>query len=140
MQFNARLFFGISAAISAVMLIIVGASWLTPRSTPDTLMAQGYAVWQANGCSGCHTLYGLGGVYAPDLTHIYAQRGDTYLREFLANPNAFHPDQRIMPRFHLNRTETDALIAFLASTSSADCRQRHGRTGWQHPQRAGRPV
>jgi nitric oxide reductase subunit C len=56
----------------------------------------------------------LGGSYAPDLTRIFSQRGDGYLRAFLVNPGAFHPNAiRTMPRFGLTITETDYLIAFL---------------------------
>jgi cytochrome c2 len=105
-----RLFFiaclGFSALIAAVM-ISRGAA----RNVPENV-SLGYVVWQDNGCVGCHTLYGQGGAFAPDLTHIYSQRGEGYIREFLVNPNAFHPDQRIMPRFLLTISETDSLMAF----------------------------
>jgi nitric oxide reductase subunit C len=73
----------------------------------------GMDIWKAYNCEGCHTLYGQGGAYAPDLTHIYATRGGDYLREFLLNPGAFHPNQRQMPMFGLTKSETDNLLAFL---------------------------
>ena len=76
-------------------------------------VASGFAVWRSNGCEGCHTIYGQGGAFAPDLTHIYSQRGEAYLREFWVNPAAVHPNQRVMPRFGLTISETDNLLAFL---------------------------
>lgn len=85
------------------------------------LTASGFGVWRAYGCEGCHTLNGEGsGDYAPDLTHIYTRRGEAYLRAFLVDPQAAHPNNptgRTMPRFGLTRDETDALLVFLQSTS-----------------------
>jgi cytochrome c2 len=98
----------ISVFFSAALL---GALPSTPDQPPE--VAAGFALWQSNGCVGCHTIYGQGGAYAPDLTHIYSQRGENYLREFFVHPEAYHPDQRLMPRFGLTRTETDVLLAFL---------------------------
>jgi nitric oxide reductase subunit C len=110
-----RLFF--AASLVLVSAVIVGtlrdiAARIAASYVPAEVAA-GYGLWRANGCEGCHTLFGQGGPYAPDLTRIYRQRGEAYLREFLVNPNAFHPNQRIMPRFGLTVAETDALMAFL---------------------------
>lgn len=110
-----RLFFAI--CLTAALLLLVGiplaGGVFDARAVPDDA-ARGFAVWRAFDCAGCHTLNGLGGVYAPDLSHIYGARGDAYLRAFLVNPGAFHPDaSRIMPRFGLTVAETDHLLAFL---------------------------
>jgi nitric oxide reductase subunit C len=107
-----RLFFFLCLIASTVILAI---PLLTASTTQQTSVqvATGLGIWRANGCDGCHTIYGQGGAFAPDLTHIYSQRGETYLREFLVNPGAFHPDQRVMPRFGLTISETDDLLAFL---------------------------
>lgn len=108
-----RTFYFACCIISAAVLVIVFVGALPARSVPPEV-ASGLTVWRVMGCENCHTLYGQGGSYAPDLTHIYSQRGPDYIREFLVNPNAFHPNQRAMPRFLLTRTETDHLLAFLA--------------------------
>ncbi|MBC7814273.1 MAG: c-type cytochrome, partial [Burkholderiales bacterium] len=81
---EARWFF--FAALLAAVLLIAAVSFdaLTAVDVPPDV-AVGYGVWRDNGCIGCHTLYGQGGPYAPDLTHIYVQRGEGYLREFLVN-------------------------------------------------------
>ncbi len=106
-----RLFFAVSLIISAAAMVLVFAA-VPPREVTAEAAA-GAKVWRAYRCEGCHTLYGMGGAYAPDLTHIYAQRGADYLREFLVNPAAFHPGGRVMPAFGLTRSETDNLLAFL---------------------------
>lgn len=108
-----RAFFASCLLVSGVLVVIVFGSLFSPQSIPDDV-ADGYALWRDNGCVGCHTLYGQGGAYAPDITHIYGQRGAGYLSEFLVNPGAFHPDARVMPRFGLTQSETDQLLAFLA--------------------------
>jgi nitric oxide reductase subunit C len=117
-----RLFFLAALLVSGVIVVALAASVLTPRDVPPEVTV-GYNVWRANSCEGCHTLFGQGGSYAPDLTNIYEQRGETYLREFLVNPNAFHPNQRLMPRFGLTILETDSLLAFLEWAGQQE-------TGW----------
>ena len=112
-----RLFFLICAALAVTLL---GLSLFTssppdPVMTPDAIA--GFAVWNANDCESCHTLYGQGGAYAPDLTTIYGQRGDSYLYEFLLNPATLHPGLRVMPSLSLTRTESAQLIALLAWAS-----------------------
>ncbi|MEQ8675709.1 MAG: cytochrome c [Aggregatilineales bacterium] len=108
-----RSFFAGSLLISGVLIVLMLGRVFAPQDVPDAV-GDGYAVWQENGCIGCHTLYGQGGAYAPDITHIYSQRGSGYLSEFFINPGAFHPDARVMPRFGLTQSETDNLLAFMA--------------------------
>jgi cytochrome c2 len=110
-----RLFFLVSllVVIWAIPAALLGIATPLSTSEPPADAVAGQGVWRANGCEGCHTLFGQGGPYAPDLTHIFQQRGGAYLREFLVNPNAFHPGQRLMPRFGLTVAETDHLLAFL---------------------------
>ncbi|MDL5054077.1 c-type cytochrome [Oscillatoria laete-virens NRMC-F 0139] len=110
-----RAFFGFCLVISAAILALTMLT-TTPaiRAEPTLAVQRGWAVWRENQCEGCHTLYGQGGAYAPDLTHIYQQRGENYLRPFFVNPGAFHPtSERVMPRFGLTRDETTDLLAFL---------------------------
>lgn len=110
-----RFFFALCFVLAlalAVILPALGGLFQARPVSPDA--AAGYAIWRAYDCAGCHTLDGQGGAYAPDLTHIYGARGETYLREFLINPGALHPGAiRIMPRFGLTVSETDSVLAFL---------------------------
>lgn len=94
-----------------LVVFAVGSEGLQTRPVSDAVAA-GYRVWHANGCEGCHTLYGQGGAFAPDLTHIVSQRGPEYLREFMANPGAFHPGERAMPRLGLTAREIGSLLVF----------------------------
>jgi nitric oxide reductase subunit C len=108
-----RLFFTFCILLSAALVIAVSAGMMGQPHAMSPEAAQGWEVWRNTGCEGCHTIYGQGGAYAPDLTHIFELRGEGYLREFWANPGAFHPGERIMPAFGLTKNETDNLFAFL---------------------------
>jgi len=112
-----RLFFTLCLLIAALIVVVplmTSAPAAVSMPMPPAAVS-GFGVWREQSCEGCHTIYSQGGPYALDLTHAYGQRGAAYLREFLENPSAFHPDAaRIMPRFSLTIAETADLIAFLA--------------------------
>jgi mono/diheme cytochrome c family protein len=107
--------FFIGCALLALSLLgaHVGSSLVYTRTPLSSQVIAGHAVWIAQGCESCHSLAGQGGTYAPDLTHIVAQRGIAYLHEFFVNPAAFHPGERPMPRLNITRDEIDAVLAYL---------------------------
>jgi len=109
---GARVFFALCLVVAVGLIGLMTGSALHPQMMPPDA-SEGLAVWRATGCEGCHTLYGIGGNYGPDLTHSVVERGEAYLREFFVNPNAFHPDERIMPRFNLTQDEVTNVIALL---------------------------
>lgn len=109
-----RVFFAAMLIAAGVLItaVMLDSPPVRASDAPPEVLA-GFGVWRDNGCESCHTLYGQGGTYAPDLTHIYSQRGEAYLRAFLVNPQAFHPGQRVMPNMGLTVSETDQLLQFL---------------------------
>ncbi len=121
-MFSSRTFFVIGLVVALAILILMSSPVLNSTPMPDDVAA-GQIVWQAQGCETCHTLYGQGGLYGPDLTHIASMRGEGYIREFLVNPNAFHPDERMMPRFLLTRDEVSQLFAFLSDIDQSAAAQ-----------------
>ena len=89
--------------------------------TPD--VERGQDVWHAKNCINCHTLFGEGAYYAPDLTKITQQRGEPYLTAFLRNPESFYDEQkhrRLMPNQNLSDSEISGLIAFLDWVSKVE--------------------
>lgn len=91
------------------------------KITPAVI--EGKHVWHQKNCINCHTLLGEGAYYAPDLTHITAQRGEAYLTEFLKDPSKFYSeekDRRLMPNQHLNDQQISEVIAFLDWVSKID--------------------
>lgn len=83
----------------------------------------GKEVWHSNNCINCHTLFGEGAYYAPDLTKITKMRGEAYLTAFLRDPQQFYTEEvhrRIMTNPNLNDDEIRQVIAFLDWVSEVD--------------------
>lgn len=119
-----RLFLFICCLIGAALIALPLLNGGEVAAMPEAA-ARGFSVWQAQGCAGCHSVLLQGGSFAPDLTHIYAQRGDAYLRSFLENPSAYHPDAaRQMPRPSLTVSEAEDVIALLAWAGELDQAER----------------
>ena len=96
---------------------------LPARTHADQLSAQvveGKRLWQHYDCNDCHTILGIGGYYAPDVTKSYPQRGEAWLRKFLQNPSAMYPSGRQMPNYHLSSVQSDSLVAYLGWVSRID--------------------
>ena len=116
MRVRDNLTFAVLLIVSMILTAyVIGGAYgrAAQRELPEDAVA-GIRIWQEQGCENCHTLYGQGGEYAPDLTHIMTLRGGDYIADFLVKPSDFHPDQRIMPRLTLTQTEIENLLALLA--------------------------
>lgn len=59
--------------------------------------AKGKALYDANGCAGCHTIAGQGGVSGPELTRLGNARAPSYLHDMLLNPGAKPPADPALP-------------------------------------------
>ena len=84
---------------------------------------EGKHVWHRQNCINCHTLFGEGAYYAPDLTKITQQRGEAYLTAFLRDPSQFYSEEvhrRLMPNPNLTDTEIAQVIAFLDWVANVD--------------------
>ncbi|KJZ39913.1 MULTISPECIES: c-type cytochrome [Pseudomonas] len=124
-----RSFALISTAIATVVFLgmtvdshrqfptLTNAQQITPQVT------RGKDVWHQYNCINCHTLFGEGAYYAPDLTKITQQRGAPYLTAFLKDPSKFYDEKRhrrLMPNLKLGDEEIADLIAFLDWVSKVD--------------------
>lgn len=83
-------------------------------------VVEGKRLWQHYDCNDCHTILGIGGYYAPDVTKSYAVRGDSWLRLFLKDPAKMYPAGRQMPNFQLTDAQVDSLVAYLQWVSEVD--------------------
>ncbi len=96
---------------------------LTNAQNISPAVAHGKDVWHKNNCINCHTLFGEGAYYAPDLTKIAQQRGAAYLQAYLRDPSKFYDEQRhrrLMPKQDLSEAEITDLVAFLDWVSKVD--------------------
>ncbi len=88
-------------------------------ATPESI-GRGAAVYQTNGCAGCHAIKGTGGVIGPDLSGEGNRgRNREWLLVQIKNPKAHFPDT-IMPSFSkLTDREVNDLMDYLLDLKSA---------------------
>jgi nitric oxide reductase subunit C len=126
---QARLF--AIGSTAAATIIFLGLTIDSHRQFPTLTNAEnitpevkhGMAVWHKYNCINCHTLFGEGAYYAPDLTKITKHRGQEYLKAYMRNPALFYDEQRhrrLMPNQNLGEEEISDLIAFLDWVSNVD--------------------
>lgn len=108
------------------LLILAGMSVnslnqvMTVRTAPVTLdVAAGKKVWQQTNCNDCHTILGIGGYYAPDLTKVINTRGSPWLTAWLGNPFAVNPLSK-MPKQNLTDADIGNLVSFLTWVGKID--------------------
>jgi nitric oxide reductase subunit C len=83
-------------------------------------VAAGKWVWQKNNCNDCHTILGIGGYYAPDLTKVAGSRDPEWTKNFLKDPEKIWPANRKMPNLHLKDDEIAELVEFLIWVNGID--------------------
>lgn len=69
---------------------------------------------------GCHTLFGEGAYYAPELTRVYTRRGPDFIRAIIRDPQAMYPGERNMQNYHFNDAQISDLIAFFEWAGNVD--------------------
>jgi nitric oxide reductase subunit C len=79
----------------------------------------GKMVWHKYDCVGCHSIFGNGTYFAPDVTKIAAHKPKGYLKQFLMDPKGVN-SQAVMPKLGISSLEADNLIAFLDWISKVD--------------------
>src|SRR3989337_3944320 len=114
---GSALFLGMTIDSHAQFDELTNAQNITPQ------VNLGNKVWHDNNCINCHTLFGEGAYYAPDLTKITQHRGEQYLQAYMRDPSQFYDEQkhrRLMPQQNLAPQEITDLIAFLHWVSNVD--------------------
>jgi nitric oxide reductase subunit C len=97
-------------------------------------VAKGKRVWEKHACFDCHTLFGEGARYAPEIGRVWLKYGgetdadgarEALKAWFKAQPSGVQ-DRHQMPQFNLSDQELDDVIEFLHWTSAVDTQ------GWPH--------
>ncbi len=98
------------------------------------MMDLGKLVIQSRACIDCHTFFGNGAYYGPDLTKAWLDpawgqiwmpmtgattRADAMV-EYLMHPDQYPTWTRRMPDLHLTRPEAQAVVAYLKWMSAVD--------------------
>ena len=92
----------------------------TQEAKLDAHVAAGKWTWQKHNCNDCHTILGIGGYYAPDLTKVMSYRDNGWVTRFLKDPEKVWPNARKMPNLHLQDQEVADLVAFLTWVNGID--------------------
>ena len=101
--------------------------------TAATMMDKGKLVIQSRACLDCHTIYGNGAYYGPDLTKAWldpsweawqsitgtSTREDAMVK-FLMDPVQYRTWTRTMPNLNLSEEEARAVVAYLKWTAAVD--------------------
>jgi nitric oxide reductase subunit C len=122
----ARAFFIGSTVASA--LVFIGLTVDTFAKIPEETrgdaitpeVSRGKARWQSSNCTGCHTLFGEGAYYAPDLTKVIERRGPGFVRAMLREPDKMYPGQRRMQNYHFSTEQIEDLVSFLTWAGQVD--------------------
>jgi len=110
-------FLGLTLDSHRQFATLTNAENITPQ------VRNGQDVWHKYNCINCHTLFGEGAYYAPDLTKITQHRSEAYLAAFMKDPSRFYDEKkhrRLMPNQNLTDEEIASLIAFLDWISNVD--------------------
>ncbi|HTZ17046.1 MAG TPA: cytochrome c [Dissulfurispiraceae bacterium] len=111
------------SSILFLMLTYDSLSQLPHRTHEENLDAQvaaGKWVWQKYNCNDCHTILGIGGYYAPDVTRVMLSKDADWMKRFLKDPGAVWPADRKMPNLHLKDQEILDVISFLTWVNGID--------------------
>ncbi len=124
---NAFLFFLIGTLASAAVFAFM--TWdtharvdaLTNADKLDENVVAGKRVWHENECNLCHTILGIGGYYAPDMTEAFTRVGAQGITLAVQQPEVLFKDSfRHMPNLGVSDEDTADLVAFLEWVSNID--------------------
>ncbi len=109
--------------------IFLGLSWHTlskevPKQTnEENLTAEvihGKTLWERNNCMGCHTIFGEGAYYAPELTKVHERIGPELIKSILMSPVPWGPKGRQMVAYAMSEDDAEAVVAFLKWAGEVD--------------------
>lgn len=113
--FGSPLFFVIFLALSVDTIGKVDKR--APEITEE--VNAGKMVWHKYDCIGCHTIFGTGSYFAPDMTKVVERKPKDYLKKFVMDPRGVNP-KAAMPKLGITSDEADHLVAFLEWISKVD--------------------
>jgi len=107
--------------LALIVLTVQTLSEVNAKRTPGLTqeVVEGKKVWQNKNCNDCHTILGIGGYWAPDMTKEADVRDAQFLTAFLKDPQAAKPGTT-MPNQRLTDQQVANMVAFLQWVSKID--------------------
>ncbi|MCZ4280303.1 cytochrome c [Kiloniella laminariae] len=130
-----NIFYGgtIFFAVIFIALVINSVNYATDSETSNASelnekVALGKEVWERNSCINCHTLFGEGAYFAPELGNVWVRRGGRedaegaadFIKEWMKSQPSGVEGRRQMPQFNLSEEELDGLVEFFKWTSGVN--------------------
>jgi nitric oxide reductase subunit C len=128
-----NIFYGGSIFFFVIFAVLVGQSYIRAREVEakypiSAEAAHGKRIWEQKACFDCHTLWGEGARFAPEIGKVWLKYGgakdpagaEEALKGWFAAQPTRAPDRHQMPQFHLTDADAHDLIAFLRWTSAID--------------------
>ena len=118
----------LTVALAGLLASATFAVYRTPTGPTVVAPVSGALLFQAKGCTGCHSVAGVAesASIGPNLTHLSDVAGNrvtgmsatAYVTQSIRQPQAFTVDGfgvGVMPTFELSDAEVEALVGFLLS-------------------------
>jgi nitric oxide reductase subunit C len=127
-----NIFYGGSAFFFVAFVALVAQSSLyairSPAGQISPSAAHGKRVWERHACFDCHTLFGEGARFAPELGHVWQRYGGRddpdgardRLKDWIKSQPTGVEGRHQMPHFDLTEQELDDLVDFLRYTNTID--------------------
>ncbi|MDE3175370.1 MAG: cytochrome c [Pseudomonadota bacterium] len=133
-----NIFYGGTAFFFAIFIALTAHSYhyIVTKSTDaaglTASVERGKRVWESHACFDCHTIYGEGARFAPEVGDVFVRWGGDKdpagakeaIKGWMKGQPTGIPGRRQMPQFNLNDQQLDDLAEFLAWASRTD------RQGW----------
>ncbi len=119
-------FFLIGTSLSVLCFFLLSYDTLkqipaqTNEQNLNSSAIRGKHIWENNNCMGCHTIFGEGAYYAPELTKVYERRSEAFLKIFLKDPQKFYPGKRKMVNYNFSDSEIGDIISFFKWIKDVD--------------------
>lgn len=121
-----NIFIGGTAVVVVIFLIMTYMSHTSyPESShPENITEEvvwGKKVWERHACIDCHTLFGEGAYYAPELGNVIKRKGEETVRQILeiAAKEGWGSTRR-MPQFDLSEKDITGLVEFFKWMGEVD--------------------
>lgn len=98
---------------------VLSAILLTAAVRSVEARPTGAELFSAHGCQSCHRIGRVGGDTGPDLSFVGVRRSAEWLDRWLADPQGWKYST-LMPNLHLQTSNREALVRFLASRKGQD--------------------
>ncbi len=83
-------------------------------------VVNGKVLWEKNNCMGCHTLFGEGAYYAPELTKVIDRRGEEFVKAVLKTDSPWTPRGRKMVAYGFSEQDASDLVEFFKWCGEVD--------------------